>query len=505
MDARQFTDWFVSGHNAAGPLADEMLALPSDAWDEWFASHPDARTVQVLEALVQTAEEDLARAPELTDFVLRHVGAVHPPAGAEQAQSYLWANVWKVRGIALREAGDAHGAMRAFEMSAAISRAEPVAQQEVEEAEREAAALRREPSLAARLLGETPYAEWPRLAEREELQHPGALAELSREAVARVARAPRESLTVTELAAAIADSLRPDAWPDAVRAQLRAKAWADRGQALRYLARYAESLAAFDTAEEILQPFGKLAHDRALLWLSRASTLGDANRPDEAAALLAKAREVFHRWRDAKRELFCDIGDATLLYRQRDYRQALEACIALLPAAQALNDGSVMAILYNDIAHAAIAAGEYATAEVHLEKAVTVARDLGQPLLAARSELVRGRMLLRKGDLEHALIHLHYVRDQFQQQHLAEEAGLCGLDIVEAHLLRGASIEAEALARQIIREFTAAQLNERAITALKYLREAIASRKASATTVESVREFLESLRRTPDAEFRASA
>jgi len=505
MDPRQFTDWLVAGHNAAGPLAVEMLALPSGAWEEWFASHPDARTVHVLQALVQAAEDDPARAPELTDFVLRHVASVPSPAGAEQAQSYLWADAWKVRGIALREAGDAHGAMRAFEMSAALSRAEPVAMQEVEEAEREAASLRRNPPLTSRLLGETPYAEWPRLAEREELQHPGALAELSREAVARVERAPRESLAVTELATAVADSFRPDAWPEAVLAQLRAKAWMDRGVALRYLARYAESLAAFDTAEGILEPFPKLAHDRALVWLSRASTLGDANRPEEAAALLGKAREVFRRRRDAKRQLLCDIGDATLLYRRREYEPAMKACIALLPAAQALNDGSIVAILHNDIAHAAIAAGDYATAEMHLEKAITVARDLGQPLVAARSELVRGRMLLRKGDVEHALIHLHYVRDQFQQQQLAEEAGLCGLDIVEAHLMRGASIEAEALARQIIREFMAAQLNERAITALEYLRQAIGARKASATTVGRVREFLESLRRTPDAEFRASA
>jgi hypothetical protein len=82
---------------------------------------------------------------------------------------------------------------------------------------------------------------------------------------------------------------------------------------------------------------------------------------------------------------------------------------------------------------------------------------------------------------------------------------LCGLDIVEAHLTQGAHIEAEAFAREIVREFTAARLNGRAITALGYLSEAIAARKASQSTVQNVRRFIRSLRANPELEFVASA
>jgi len=503
--AREFVDWWIAGRAAADPVVDELLALPPSAWDRWLESHPGACTVHVLELLVQIAARDASRALPLTDFVLRHAREVGTPEGAGLTGTYLLGNAWRVRAVALREAGEPHAAQRAFEMAAAVFHSEPAMFEEWEEAEREAASLHQEPSLTARLLAETPYAKWPRLAEREELRHPGALAELSREAVARVERAPRESLAVMELATAIADSLSSDDFPKPVLAQLRAKAWTDRGTALRYLARYVESLAASDTAEQILEPFAKLAHDRAIGWLARASTLVDANRTEDVTALLGKAREVFGQYRDARRELLCAICNGTLLYRLGRYAESVAACLELLPAAYALNDGYIIAVLHNDIAHAAIGAGDEAEAETHLEQAVTIANELGRPLLAARSELVRGRMLLRRGDVEGALAHLHRVREQFQQQYLAEEAGLCGLDLVEAHLTRGASIEAEALAREILREFTAAHLNQRAITALRYLQGAIASRKASIATVENVKRFIESLRNTPDAEFKATA
>jgi tetratricopeptide (TPR) repeat protein len=366
--------------------------------------------------------------------------------------------------------------------------------------ERESAA-----GTVARLLAETPYSEWPKLGGREELRNSGALDELSREVVSRVDRVPLESLAIAQIATTIADELSATLYPAVVLAQIRAQAWKDRGLANCYLARYGDALAALDRAEEILQPFGTLAHDRAIVRYARATTLQEAKRYDESIALLSECKGIFEDHGDTRRQVMCGISEAALLHRMGNFREARAAYLDLLEQATAINDRGLLASIHNNIGHSSIELGDYATATMHIDNAVEILNGLGQPLHVARAELARGRMWIRKGDIENGIAHLHSVRHQFLNQNLVEEAGLCGLDIVEAQLARGESIEAEAFARQIVREFTAAQLNTRAITALGYLSESIAARKASVATVDNVRRFIRTLRRHPDAEFLATA
>lgn len=366
--------------------------------------------------------------------------------------------------------------------------------------EREGAA-----ATVTRLLAETPYAEWPKLAQREELRNSGALDELSREVVSRVDRVPLESLAIAQLGTAVADSLSASSYPVVVLAQIRAQAWKDRGLALCYLARYPEALEAFDRAEDALRPFGTLAHDRAIVQFARATTLQEAKRYDESFALLGECKTIFIDHGDTRRHLMCGIAEAALLHRMGKFAEARTAYSDLLEQATEINDRSLLASIHNNIGHSSIELGDYTSAADHLDRAVRILTELGQPLHVARAELARGRMFVRKGDYETGIAHLHSVRQQFLKHNLVEEAGLCGLDIVEAHLLRASTIEAEAFAWQIVREFTAAQLNARAITALGYLSEAIAARNASVATVQHVRQFIRNLRKQPEAEFVATA
>ncbi|HEX9986054.1 MAG TPA: hypothetical protein VGF69_22525 [Thermoanaerobaculia bacterium] len=129
------------------------------------------------------------------------------------------------------------------------------------------------------------------------------------------------------------------------------------------------------------------------------------------------------------------------------------------------------------------------------------AHELGQPIELARAEYDRGRLLLRKGLYAQAVEHLRAVRHRFLIHSLAEEAGLCGLEMVEGLLMLARADEAERLARTIMSEFLAASLNSRAITALGYLTEAIEARNATPRTAMRVREYVLSLRTSPEREF----
>ena len=366
--------------------------------------------------------------------------------------------------------------------------------------EREGAA-----ALVSRLLSETPYAEWPRLAEREELRNSGALEKLGQEGITRLHRNPLEALAIAELTTRIADALPDNAYPTIVMAQLRANAWKDRGQALWYLARYQESLTALDHAERLLEPFGTLAHDRAIVRLVRASALQDFHRFEEALALLAECKTVFNDHGDKRRHLICGIAEGAVLHHMRRYREARQVYNDLLPLAETLQNAEAIADLHNNIGHSSVELGEFDAAETHLIRAIQLYSSLNLPVRVANAELSRGRMMVRCGFIQDGIRYLGSTRDRFLSHGLVEEAGLCGLDIVEAFLASNMAHEAEQLARRIVNEFTAAQLNARAITALGYLSETIAARRASAATAANVRQYIYLLRKEPDRAFVATA
>jgi tetratricopeptide (TPR) repeat protein len=366
--------------------------------------------------------------------------------------------------------------------------------------ERESAA-----GTVTRLLAETPYSEWPKLGAREELRNSGALEKLGQEGITRLHRNPLESLAIADLATNIADSLPNNAYPSIVMAQLRAAAWKDRGQALWYLGRYAEALDALDRAEETLSPFGTVAHDRAIVQLVRASTLQDIQRFDDALSLLAECKVVFDDHGDKRRHLICGIAEGAILHHMHRYREARDIYTELLEVARDSDDTESIAILHNNIGHSSVEMGDFRVAEIHLLHAAELFSQLDLPLRAANVELSRGRMMVRRGDVENGIQSLAMTRDRFLRHGLVEEAGLCGLDIVEAFLAREMCSDAEQLARRIVNEFTAAQLNTRAITALGYLSEAIAARRASAETAANVRQYIYALRKEPDRAFVATA
>ena len=356
-----------------------------------------------------------------------------------------------------------------------------------------------------RALRETPRAQWPHLSSRGELRTAGAVERLGREVEARLDREPREALAIAEVATAVADALRADAYPAVMLAQVRAHAWKDRGQALCYLARYEEALAALDRADGVLEVFGTLAHDLAIVRFVRATTLAETSRFDESMQLLRECRSVFRAHGDARRDLLCGIAEGSVLHRMKRFREARDAYLALLHVAQELSDTTSEAYLHHDIGYTSADLGDFSMAERHLDYAVEIFQRIEQPLNAARSEVVRGVLFARRGENRRAVGHITSIRKTFLAHGLVEEAGVFGLEIVQAMLALGQPREAETLAREIVGDFVAAKLNSRAICALGYLTEAIGQRTASAAMVGGVREYIVSLRKQPEREFVACA
>lgn len=355
-----------------------------------------------------------------------------------------------------------------------------------------------------RLLNETPRAEWPRLAENEALRNSGALERLGKHVASRLERDPQEALALANLATTIAETLPADAYPRVTTAQIRAHAWKDRGQALCYLARYEEALDALARAEAQLEPFGTLAHDRAVVRFVRATTLQSVNRFNESRELLAECRVVFRDHGDARLVLCCGIAEAALLQRLREFRAACDILTPLLAFARENKDRESEARILNNLGFSEASIGQFHLADEHLQRSLDLFNELGKRTEALRAERNYGTLLVKSGAFAEGVRRLRSVRNQLLAATLVEEAGLCGLVIVEALLSRGHGDSAVDLAQAIIGEFTAAQLNERAIAALGLVREAAAARDAAAAeTAARARHYITSLRTQPQREFGA--
>ncbi len=352
--------------------------------------------------------------------------------------------------------------------------------------------------VVTRLLHETPRERWPELAQRAELRTSGALERLGTFA-AELERDPQRSLAASELATAIADSLPADSYPRIVLAQLRANAWKERARALCYLSRYDEATGALDRADAALAPFGTLAHDQAIIDFVRSIVFQHLRRFDEAQALLESCRTVFNDHGDVRLYRSCTVAAGNLLVRRGDYRAAREVLLVLL----ADGDPEATAIARSALGWCAIHLGFAEEALEHFREAERRHQQLAWELDSLRAAYGTGSALLRLGRIDGAIERLNFARSRFLEHALVEEAGLSGLEIVEARMLRRELDEARTLAASIVTEFTRAGLNRRAVAALAYLNDAIAASSATPEIVRSVRAYISALRHDPTREFAA--
>lgn len=355
-----------------------------------------------------------------------------------------------------------------------------------------------------RLLRATPRDQWSALRDHPELTTAGALEHLGNTVAATLTKDPKEALAIAELAVETAEAVRGHAYPSVVVAQLRAHAWKDLGKVLRFLGRNHEALGALDTAEERLEDYGVLAHDRALIRFHRAASFQELERFEDSRALLAECKQVFDDHEDVRNLLLCGFYEGVLLQRLRRYREAREIYLLLFTATKEI-DTETRAALHRVIGMCSLELGDFREAELNLRQSIADYQILGQRLEVIKGQRCLGVLFIRRGEVDRGVQYLRPIRREFISSGLAEEAGLCGLDIVEGLLLLRRASTAETLARRIIGELMAAELNTRAIGALGYLTEALAANRASATLVTEVREYIISLRTYPERDFATSS
>ena len=347
--------------------------------------------------------------------------------------------------------------------------------------------------IVARQLRDTPSSEWPRLAASHALRNNAALEQLSDEVRKRLERNPAEALAIANLAAAIAETISAATYPPLVIAQIRSTALRDRANALRYLGRLEEAYDVVENAELRLSEFPAAVHDRAIIWLVKAMILAQMDHFDDAEKVLGDASVIFADVNDSARFLQAGVVHGNLLGRQERYAEAQNFFRDLLEVAISSGDVETQARLHNNLGYCYVNLADYTKANIHFSQSIAKFTDLGFGAEIARTGRGAGVVLISKGQFDLGCDRLRQARTSFAKLQMPEEAGLCALRLIEAMVERGLTENARDLAATVIKEFTAAMLDTRAIDAVVRLRRSLDADGATAETVRTVHAFVKSL------------
>lgn len=302
---------------------------------------------------------------------------------------------------------------------------------------------------------------------------------------------PASALQVTALAHEIADALDVSQYPCDYVIKLRAQALRDHAYVLSFMGRYPEALQFADKARFLFDQTPLPEYDLARLAVVKATILRRIDRSDEAVALTRQAAETFLRFGDRQRFVNTRMTEAAIVLECGAIDQALAIWQALEtdPAVDALGRVRLahnIAICYTELQQPAVAA-EY------FQRCVAEFEMLGMETERTRSRWGLAQALVASGNSRQAIPIQRQTWREFEQLDMVADAGLAALELAEALLAVGEAAEVPAICRDLITRFTQAGMASRAVTALSFLREAVAIGQATPSLVRHVHAFLREL------------
>jgi tetratricopeptide (TPR) repeat protein len=329
-----------------------------------------------------------------------------------------------------------------------------------------------------------------------EWRNAGFVQELTAEAAAILENDPRNSLSLAQLALAIATNIPGKAYPAPILAQLEGNAWKEIGTAHRYLGEFDASLRAYDAAKRAYGAANVYAHDDAIIDFGRAVVLVDLNRCAEAIDILKRVEPAFESFADKERLRKVKMLRAyvcTRQYRWEEARAFFESALIGLPD----DDLYTRSMLYGNIGAVCTELGDFNNAVLMLHQSRQLKQDLGMPVEVNRCDWNLAKVLLQTGEFAKAVPMLRQSREFFLEKQMSEDAGLAGLDLADATIALGRLDEARILVSAVLSEFTNARQNDRALSALAYLRDVLPTISQPNKAVRHVRQYIDRLQSEP--------
>jgi tetratricopeptide (TPR) repeat protein len=354
---------------------------------------------------------------------------------------------------------------------------------------------RHEEEVAAALCDEVltgPHAWWPqRLRKAAGQKTAGLVKHLLERWRQTLENNPAAALQLTTLALEVANSLDVAQYPCDYAVKLRAQAYRDHAYGLSFLGRHPEALSVIERAKRLFEQVPLPEYDLARVAVVKSKILSQIDRTDEALTLARQAADTFLRFGDRTRFLNTRINEAAILFDRGSFREAMEVWETLKDQ-PGLDEVSAVRLLHN-LAICYTQLQEPERAVEYGRNAMLQFELLGIETERTRSRWLLGGALVACGKTREAVPVLRTAWHEFEQFGMVSDGGLAALELAEALLMLGEMDEVPAICREVIDQFTHAGMASRALTALSFLREAVAIGQATPSLVRHVHTFLRGL------------
>jgi tetratricopeptide (TPR) repeat protein len=304
-------------------------------------------------------------------------------------------------------------------------------------------------------------------------------------------RVPADALIVTTLATEIAEGLSVAQYPSDFVVGLRGQALRDHAFVLSFMGRYPEARAAADRGERLFKQTPVPDYELARLDLVRANILRGIERYEESMVLANRAAETFLHFGDRQSFVNARMYEGATLFQQRQYARALTVWKSI-ENDSALGDTARVLLVHN-LGICCRETGQLDKAVQYLSAAAAELEILGLETHFVRSRWGLATTLTAAGKYGEAIPILRSAWRQFENLEMEADGALAALELAEALLVLDRPDEVPSICRALLDRFTRLGMSERAIVALAFLRESVASGHATPVHVRHVHDFLRDL------------
>jgi tetratricopeptide (TPR) repeat protein len=305
------------------------------------------------------------------------------------------------------------------------------------------------------------------------------------------------ALTAAMLAVEAADSIPVNAYAFDFVIATRARAALEHAFMLGYRGDFPKALTALDRAESLFRQLPLMNHQLARTDFVRAFVYRSIDRIPEAITLTQNAIETFARYNDTSRVIGARTLLSAMLIQQGRPADALPVCEALQREPQIAGTQTLAMTLHNlGICHREL--GNLDRADELFAQAIEEYGKHHATTEVVRTQWCRASTLSARGRTDEAILLLRQTWVAFSRMGMEIDAALVALELAETLLATGQAADVPALCRQLLDHFTRNNMYSRAVTALSFLREALAMNQATTELVRGVRNFIAKLQTNPN-------
>ena len=369
-----------------------------------------------------------------------------------------------------------------------------------------ASARQGEASTASQLVAallECPESTWESVTADASYATVGVVRGLIAASEGTIGSAPPRAVEIASLASTLAERLDPSRYQGDAVMKARGAAWRQYAYALFYVGATSNAVGAIERAQQAFDACAVADYDLARLDIVRSVVASELERSGDAMTAIRRSAAVFQAAGDLKRLASARTAEAYQRIESGDVRGAL-AILRTTEAAygESLDANSRGRIVGNiALCLARLGDAEGAIREQRLTAALF--EESGSVVEAIRVRDTIAGLLASSGRLSDALIEYRRLKQAYESFGMQDEALATGLQIAEILLSRGEYGEVEGFCRAAIdhhRRHGAAN-SRRILTALAFLEEAAAQRRATPEAVQHVAAYIRRLPKEPELLF----